>query len=421
MKKIILIFAIFTQIAFAQNSWVFYGNMQRPVAGGDIWQNNGKLYIIGGESDSLQRDVNWVQGFNFEANSWSLDTMSTPRNGLVVLSYNDMAYLFGGVSDENKAISSIERWSNNNLNNAVLNLNNNFNRIYSTGQIIGDNLYIIGGNPLQGTRTNNLVYIIEFSLSQLKVTYKLDTLFINEDFPEQQMSEVIDNDIYIFGGVINGISQDIYKFNTTNHVYEKLPIKLLEPRAGGRAVKGYKPNSIYIIGGYNENSSALNSVEIFSVNGNQYDISSGPSIQEARYNFMAVNYNSNIFIMGGKNEEKNVISSIEILSTEAATDVFKKNNDQIPAKFELKQNYPNPFNPTTTIEFTIPIRNENFQHLQLTIFDILGNKITELVNETKPSGSYSVEFNANKYPSGIYYYQLKCGSFIQTKKMLLLK
>ena len=102
-----------------------------------------------------------------------------------------------------------------------------------------------------------------------------------------------------------------------------------------------------------------------------------------------------------------------------------------PTKFSLEQNYPNPFNPSTRIKFTIPTSPLNPSPYQgegnrerfvsLKVFDVLGNEIAMLVNEEKPAGSYDVDFNASHLASGIYYYQLKTGSFIETKKMVLMK
>ncbi len=92
-----------------------------------------------------------------------------------------------------------------------------------------------------------------------------------------------------------------------------------------------------------------------------------------------------------------------------------------PNNFFLYQNYPNPFNPTTNIRFRIA----EFGFVTLKIYDVLGNEITILINEEKHAGEYEVEFNlpaSRQGPaSGIYFYQLKAGSFIQTKKMILLK
>jgi hypothetical protein len=86
-------------------------------------------------------------------------------------------------------------------------------------------------------------------------------------------------------------------------------------------------------------------------------------------------------------------------------------------EFSLAQNYPNPFNPSTNIEFEIPY----YGFVTLKVYDILGHEVTTLVNEKKTPGKYKVKFNASGISSGVYFYQLKAGSFIQTKKMLLMR
>ncbi|MCW8816640.1 MAG: T9SS type A sorting domain-containing protein [Ignavibacteriaceae bacterium] len=88
-----------------------------------------------------------------------------------------------------------------------------------------------------------------------------------------------------------------------------------------------------------------------------------------------------------------------------------------PVEFSLEQNFPNPFNPSTSIQYAISGK----QFVSLKIYDLLGNEITTLVNEEKPIGKYEVEFNATGLPSGIYFYKLQAGDFIQTKKMILMK
>ncbi|MCW8810296.1 MAG: T9SS type A sorting domain-containing protein, partial [Ignavibacteriaceae bacterium] len=93
-------------------------------------------------------------------------------------------------------------------------------------------------------------------------------------------------------------------------------------------------------------------------------------------------------------------------------------SDQVSlSKFELYQNYPNPFNPSTIIKYSIP----ELKFITIKVFDVLGNEIAELVNEVKPAGEYEVEFNAKALTSGIYFYQLKVGNHLETKKMLYLK
>ncbi len=88
-----------------------------------------------------------------------------------------------------------------------------------------------------------------------------------------------------------------------------------------------------------------------------------------------------------------------------------------PNSYNLAQNYPNPFNPTTTIKYSIPESG----NVSLKVFDILGNEVASLVNEEKTPGVYSVTFDASQLSSGVYFYKIQAGSYVETKKMLLLK
>jgi hypothetical protein len=120
--------------------------------------------------------------------------------------------------------------------------------------------------------------------------------------------------------------------------------------------------------------------------------------------------------------------NIYFVKTDASgliTEIEDQENQNI-FSFELKQNYPNPFNPSTKIRFTIP-QNERREtkNVSLKVYDMLGKEVATLVKEEKPAGSYEVEFNPASsilHPaSGIYFYQLKAGDFILTKKMTYLK
>ena len=95
----------------------------------------------------------------------------------------------------------------------------------------------------------------------------------------------------------------------------------------------------------------------------------------------------------------------------------KDNPSHLPSQFALKQNYPNPFNPTTIISYQVPTNGM----VRLEIYDMLGRKIRTLVNENQHAGVYSVMFNAAHLPSGAYFYRITTGSFIQTKKLLVMK
>jgi hypothetical protein len=91
--------------------------------------------------------------------------------------------------------------------------------------------------------------------------------------------------------------------------------------------------------------------------------------------------------------------------------------EEIPISFSLAQNFPNPFNPTTTIQFSLPKSGD----VTLKIYNLLGEEVKTLVDEYKEIGNHSVQFNANNFASGMYLYRLQAGSFVETKKMILIR
>ena len=98
--------------------------------------------------------------------------------------------------------------------------------------------------------------------------------------------------------------------------------------------------------------------------------------------------------------------------------MLKETNPTLPNEFSLSQNYPNPFNPSTTINYSLP-RTEK---VVLKIFNTLGEEVQTLISEYQEAGSHSKLFIVNSIlPSGVYFYRLQAGSFIQTKKMILIK
>ncbi|MCU0415538.1 MAG: T9SS type A sorting domain-containing protein [Ignavibacteriaceae bacterium] len=110
------------------------------------------------------------------------------------------------------------------------------------------------------------------------------------------------------------------------------------------------------------------------------------------------------------NQEKTLLAI-----QDTVTHVIDEKSEVI--SYLLEQNYPNPFNPTTTISYTIL----KYGLVTLKVFDILGTEVAELINEVEEAGSYSVTFNASELPSGIYFYTLTSGNFVDTKKFILLK
>jgi hypothetical protein len=89
----------------------------------------------------------------------------------------------------------------------------------------------------------------------------------------------------------------------------------------------------------------------------------------------------------------------------------------IPTVFELSQNYPNPFNPSTTIKFELPKSSD----VRLSVFDMLGREVSALVKERRDAGVHEVKFDGSNLASGVYFYRIQAGDFVQTRKLLLVR
>ncbi|MCF6271357.1 MAG: T9SS type A sorting domain-containing protein [Melioribacteraceae bacterium] len=137
----------------------------------------------------------------------------------------------------------------------------------------------------------------------------------------------------------------------------------------------------------------------------------------------AVNGDKIIFTWSGKKESEDNYDIYAVsYNLDRVTNVEEILNNNLAEEFQLFQNYPNPFNPSTVIKYQIPANvKSKMSNIKLIIFDILGRKVATLVNQNQKAGNYEVEFDAADFSSGIYYYQLSAGSFIETKKMILLK
>jgi 1,4-alpha-glucan branching enzyme len=169
----------------------------------------------------------------------------------------------------------------------------------------------------------------------------------------------------------------------------------------------------------------ISSQPTFSRTGTWYDFFSGDSI-------IVTNVDTLVTLQPG---EFKIYTTVKLPTPEPGliTEIESEFSGTSPSNFELFQNYPNPFNPTTAIRYAIPLLrgDERGVLIKLIVYDVLGNEVATLVNEEKPAGSYEVEFSAaggsasggdvNNLSSGVYFYQLKAGNFLETKKMILLR
>ncbi len=123
-----------------------------------------------------------------------------------------------------------------------------------------------------------------------------------------------------------------------------------------------------------------------------------------------------LYVNHANNPNTRVLISQQLSTPENTTDVRTASQD-VPLHFALEQNYPNPFNPSTIIDFALP----RPEHVTLEVFNVLGQKVATLVNETRQAGYYREKFNGAGLASGIYFYQMSSGGLTFLKKMLMIK
>ncbi len=146
-----------------------------------------------------------------------------------------------------------------------------------------------------------------------------------------------------------------------------------------------------------------------------FNISSTPQTVTVNIDWNLLSGTQSGIITISSNDPDEPTVNVEVTAI-GVTDVTQQDNPA-PSNYFIEQNFPNPFNPDTKIKYSIP----QVSHVELRVFDILGNEIATLVNEEKGIGVYEVDFNASSLSSGIYIYNLKAGEFVSTKKMMVVK
>jgi hypothetical protein len=168
---------------------------------------------------------------------------------------------------------------------------------------------------------------------------------------------------------------------------------------------------------YNINSTVLNFGYVSSNQGTNFDAGSNPMIFTGQMTYEAMQSvaTNNLIIYVSDGTSTLLGQSKAIVAKAGVTGV--EQNNSLPTAYSLLQNYPNPFNPSTTIEFGLP----NASNVTLKVYNMLGEEVASVVNQTMTAGYHTVVFDASKLASGMYIYRIVAGNFIQVKKMTMLK
>ena len=342
------------------NTWTAKTDM--PVGGGNLAATvyNDSIYVFGGSTYSPWAGFSYVYAYNTQTNSWAQkQSMPTARFGSQAFTIGNKIFVIGGGQNGSSTIGTLEVYYPD-LDIWESRANMPFTSVFFAGAVINDKIYVIGG-------TSN---------------WLTGVLNVWEYDPSQDQTET-PVELTSFTATASG-KEVTLNWTTATELNNQ----------GFEVQRKFSTNDFATIG---------------SVKGQ------GTTTSQNQYSFV------DKLIDGGKYFYR--LKQIDFDGT------FEYSNEievevRTVDKFSLEQNYPNPFNPTTTIGFGIsasPNPSEGGALVILKVYDILGNEVKTLVNKEMETGYHSVDFNASELPSGVYFYRIQVGSFIDMKKMILLR
>ncbi|MCH8568009.1 MAG: T9SS type A sorting domain-containing protein [Balneolales bacterium] len=227
------------------------------------------------------------------------------------------------------------------------------------------------------------------------------TALVINTFAYPQHAGSDDLSLYLYHGVTDLPSVDLYHVGSTETLVEQL----------GYGMKSMNP--ILLSPDAHTFELVFSSGEVFATFDADFSMESNKMIGLYLSGFLSPSGNMDgdeITVLGIMDDDS--VIELNLISSNTGD-----GSQQLPREFALKQNYPNPFNPVTVIEYALPEPGQ----VTLEVFNLMGQRVATLVNGSEAAGQYSVTFDASRLSSGMYIYRLQSGSFVQTKKMMLVK
>jgi hypothetical protein len=289
--------------------------------------------------------------------------------------------------------------------------------------VVGNEVYVGGFFTSAGGVSANSV--ARFN-TQTNTWSSLGTGSSNGVFGGVEALAVSGNEVYVGGYFTSagGVSaRNVARFNTQTNTWSSLGTGSsngVDSVVFALAVVG---NEVYVGGEFRSAGGvSANGVARFNTQTNTWSTlgtgsSNGVSIGGVSGGVYALAVSGNEVYVGGRFISAGGVSANGVARWNSGTSRVEQLSPTAPKTFLLEQNYPNPFNPSTTIRYQLPVASE----VKLEVYDVLGKKIATLVNERQSAGSYQVVWNASGLSSGTYFYRLQAGTFVETKKMIMVK
>jgi hypothetical protein len=229
------------------------------------------------------------------------------------------------------------------------------------------------------------------------------------------------NEVYVGGGFTQAggvFAINVARFNTQTNTWSTLGTGSSNGVSGSVFALAVVGNEVFVGGTFTQAGGvSANGVARFNTQTNTWSTLGTGSSNGVSGSVFALAVVGNEVVVGGNFTSAGGVSANNVARWNSGTSRVEQLSPTAPKTFLLEQNYPNPFNPSTTIRYQLPVASE----VKLEVYDVLGKKIATLVNERQSAGSYQVVWNASGLSSGTYFYRLQAGTFVETKKMIMVK
>jgi len=376
---------------------------------------NGKIYAVGGGID-IAKTSSAVEEYDPVTNIWTAKpNLPESRMGQALCQVNGKIYVFGGaVSALGNICSNV--YSYDPSTDTCWNIESDMNAVrgYFSASVVNGKIYLIGGANIPNS--NGLNTLEEYDPETGKYT-------LRKPMPTARSllaTAVVKGKIYAIGGAKTKYGPVLNTLEEYDPSTNTWTTKADMHTARGWLAASVVNDKIYVIGGASDSNTNpnLESVEVYDPQTDTW--AEIEPMLTARRTHSACAVDEGIYVIGGITggwgNLGQVSGKVEAYTPQSETSIINEESQNL-VNFLLFQNFPNPFNPSTTIKYSITKQS----YVTLKVYDILGREITILVNEEKRAGNYEMNWNAAKLSSGVYFYKLKAGEFIQTKKMILMK